>query len=90
MQQLQKIAHAQRFTCKSALIGCGGGDFGEVPAEDKEANLSELEAGEGRILARYKQAYKLQGDIYINTYFSESNEGNLDYNNTMIMYCDEY
>lgn len=66
------------------------GDFGEVPAEDAEANMNELESGEGRALGRYKKAHKLEGDIYINAYFSESNPGELDFNNTMIMYCSEY
>lgn len=57
--------------------------------EDTQANLEELEEGEGRIVARYEKAHKLETDIYIITYFSESMEG-LDYNNTTILYINEY
>lgn len=66
------------------------GDYGTVPAEDTDANNSELAAGEGRIVARYKAAEGLQEDIYIIAAFSESMADNLDANNTMIMYVSEY
>ena len=66
------------------------GDFGEVPAEDSDLNIQELESGEGHCLGRYKPKFKLLGDIYINSYFSEENPDDLDYNNTLVMYCNEY
>lgn len=65
------------------------GNYGEIPEQDVEANSRELEAGEGHILARYKQAHALKDDIYINAHFSKSSSG-IDYNNTLIMYCHEY
>ena len=65
------------------------GNYGEIPPEDTEANDQELAAGEGRIIARYKKAHNLQGDIYIIAYFSQSTEG-IDANNTTILYCSEY
>ena len=66
------------------------GDYGIVPAEDTDANNSELAAGEGRIVARYKAAEGLQEDIYIIAAFSESMADSLDANNTMIMFVSEY
>lgn len=65
------------------------GDYGEVPPEDTEANNSDLAEGYGHILARYKQAHNLTGDIYIECHFDKDHAGNIDYNNTMIMYPDE-
>lgn len=67
-----------------------GGDYGEVPAGDTDANNAELAAGEGRIVARYKAAYSLREDIYIIAVFSESMAGNIDANNIMILYVSEY
>lgn len=66
------------------------GDYGTIPAEDTDANNSELAAGEGRIVARYKAAEGLQEDIYIIAAFSESMADSIDANNTMIMYVSEY
>ena len=66
------------------------GDYGAIPAEDTDANNSELAAGEGRIVARYKAAEGLQEDIYIIAAFSESMADSLDANNTMIMFVSEY
>ena len=66
------------------------GDYGEVPPEDTESNNEELAAGEGKILARYKQAHKLEGDIYICARFSKSMPESLDANHILIMYCNEY
>lgn len=66
------------------------GDYGEVPQEDTDANNQELAEGEGKILARYKAKYKLEGDIYIIARFSKSMPASLDANHIMIMYCDEY
>lgn len=78
---------------KAYLMECvhrlWGGDFGTVPEEDTQSNLEELEAGEGRIVARYNKACKLEDDIYIICYFSATMDG-LDYNNTTIMYVNEY
>lgn len=65
------------------------GNYGEIPPEDTDANNAELAAGEGRILARYKQAYTLTDDIYIQSYFSQSTPGP-ECNNTLIMYRNEY
>lgn len=66
------------------------GDFGEMPEEDSELNIQELQSGEGHCLGRYKAKFKLVGDIYINSYFSEETPDDLDYNNTLVMYCSEY
>lgn len=66
------------------------GMYGEVPEEDTEQNNAELEAGEGRIVARYKKEEKLTDDIYIIAYFSESNPGDIDFNNITILYTWEY
>lgn len=66
------------------------GDYGTIPADDTDANNSELAAGEGRIVARYKAAEGLQEDIYIIAAFSESMADSIDANNTMIMYVSEY
>jgi len=64
------------------------GDYGEIDEEDTAANNQDLQEGEGHILARYKAAYNLERDIYIEAHFSESVPG-VDANNTMIMYCNE-
>lgn len=66
------------------------GNYGEIPAEDVEANNNDLKDGEGHILARYKKAGKLDGDIYINAEIYAAEPDNLDGNNVMIMYCNEY
>ena len=65
------------------------GDYGEVPPEDTEANNSDLAEGYGHILARYKQAHNLTGDIYIETHIDKDHTGDIDYNTTMIMYPEE-
>jgi hypothetical protein len=65
------------------------GDYGEIPAEDTDANNAELEAGEGRIVARYKAKYSLEDDIYIIACFSQEIPG-IDANHVMIMYVTEY
>lgn len=64
------------------------GDYGEVPQEDTDANNADLLDGEGHVLARYKARHNLEGDIYIESHFSESVPG-IDTNNTMVMYCGE-
>lgn len=66
------------------------GMYGQIPAEDTELNEEELKAGEGRIVARYEAQGNLAEDVYIIAYFSASNPGDLDYNNTTILYCSEY
>lgn len=65
------------------------GQYGEIPAEDTEANNMELESGEGRILARYKKAGRLKEDIYIIAHFSKSNP-DMEANHTIILYRSEY
>lgn len=65
------------------------GDYGETPPQDIEANNIELQAGAGRIVARYKAAEDLKKDIFIIAHFSDQEQGN-DYNYTTIMYTDEY
>lgn len=66
------------------------GDYGEICAEDTEANNTELDEGFGHVLARYKARHALESDIYIETHFSADMDiSELDYNNTMIMYCNE-
>lgn len=66
------------------------GDFGKMSQEDSEANMEELERGEGRIVARYEKTGALENDVYIIVYFSEAMRGNLDFNNGTILYVNEY
>lgn len=56
-------------------------DWGIVPDEDKASNYADLEAHEGRILARYKTP---SGDIYITMEFYEEPPV------VMLMFRDEY
>lgn len=72
------------------LLSCYTGDYGTVPPEDVEANNADLEEGYGHILARYKAKYKLTEDIYINIHFDRDHLDDVDYTNTMIMYCGDY
>ena len=72
------------------LLACYSGDFGSIPAEDTEANNNDLQSGYGHILARYKARHKLTEDIYINIVFDRDHLDDIDYTNTMIMYCGEY
>ena len=66
------------------------GDYGEICAEDSAANNRELFDGFGHILARYKPQGALTGSIYIEAHFcADVDISNVDYNNTMICYCDE-
>ena len=74
------------FSCVDRFYS---GDYGEVPPEDTAANNAELEAGEGRIVARYKAAQGLEEDVYIIAYFSDSNREE-DYNYTSIFYVSDY
>lgn len=66
------------------------GMYGQISPADGLANDEELKSGEGRVLARYEAREKLDQDIFIIAYFSESNQGDHDYNNTTVMYCSEY
>ena len=66
------------------------GMYGKMGPDDTELNEEELRAGEGRIMARYEAQGKLTEDIYIIAYFSQSNPGDIDYNNTTVLYCGEY
>lgn len=65
------------------------GHYGITPLEDVKSNMSELEDGEGRIVARYEGGDILEGDIYIIAYFSFTEPG-ADCNYTTILYCNEY
>lgn len=79
--------HAYVVSCLRRFYS---GDYGEICAEDTAANNSDLAEGCGHVLARYKPAGALTGDIYIETHFSSDVDiSDVDYNNTMIMYCDE-
>ena len=62
------------------------GDYGEICEEDTQYNNADLAAGEGHVLARYKQAEKLTGDIYIEAHFYAPMLNDIDYTNTLIMY----
>ena len=79
--------HDYIVTCLNKLLR---GDYGKLGEEDTNANNKELEAGEGKILARYPKAGKLSGDIYIIAYFSEEMAGDIEANHIMIMYPEEY
>lgn len=66
------------------------GDYGEICDEDAGYNNEELADGYGHVLARYKAKHSLTEDIYIEAHFSVNVDiSDVDYNNTMIMYCDE-
>ena len=63
-----------------ALARYMGGDWGDLPAEDKEMNDNAVKApGSDRILARYNLKF---GDIYIITEWDRSY--------TTLMFCSEY
>lgn len=65
------------------------GDYGDcISEEDRKANDRELMSGEGHILARYPKRYKLEDDIYISVYFSESSN-DPDNNKLLVMYVSE-
>lgn len=76
------------------ILDCLGryfaGDFGTIPEDDTAANLADLEAGGGHVLARYKAAGALTDDIYINAVIDENAPDVVDVNNIMVMYCNEY
>ena len=77
------------FYILSCLERFYSGDYGEICEEDTAANNRDLEDGTGHILARYKQAESLTGDIYIEASFYEPMFRNIDYTNIMIMYPHE-
>ena len=56
---------AMRETVFKSLDRFFAGDWGEVPDEDKAANNRDVQAQEGRVLARYGTP---SGDIYIICY----------------------
>lgn len=74
------------FYILSCLNKFLAGDYGEVPPDDTAANNEDLAAGEGHILARYKQAEKLESDIYIEAHFYEPKLDDIEYSQIMIMY----
>lgn len=65
------------------------GDYGEICEDDTAANNADLAAGDGHILARYKGAGALEGDIYIESHFYYKKLDDIDYTNTVIMYPQE-
>lgn len=65
------------------------GDYGEICADDTAANNADLAAGDGHILARYKQKHNLRGDFYIEAHFYAPRLSDPDYTQIMIMYPDE-
>lgn len=65
------------------------GDYGEICEEDTAANNSDLKEGYGHVLARYKQAESLKGDIYIESHFDRDNLNDINYSQTVIMYPEE-
>lgn len=75
---------------KMCLEKLFSGLYGQISEGDDAANAAELRSGEGRIIAKYEAQEKLTQDILIVAYFSQSNQGNPDYNNTTVMYCSEY
>ena len=84
-----KDAHTLQYVV-SCLQRFYKGDYGEICAEDAGYNNEELADGYGHVLARYKPAGTLTDDIYIEAHFSvDVDISDVDYNNTMIMYCDE-
>ena len=97
VMQTRGAAAAERSddgTTHNYMIDClmrlYAGDYGKVPQEDTDANNAELEAGEGRIVARYAKRHALTDDIYIIATFSQSMPDIIDANNIMIMLCGEY
>ena len=65
------------------------GDYGEICKEDTQYNNDDLQSGYGHVLARYKQAYELTGDIYIESHFDKDHLNDIDYTQTLIMYPEE-
>lgn len=74
------------FSCLRRFFS---GDYGEIPAEDTESNRRELQAGTGRIVARYKGQGRLKQDFYIISYFTEGRT-EPDYNYTSVLYLMDY
>ena len=71
------------------LLRLYAGDYGELCQDDIDANNDELAAGEGRIVARYKQAHQLTGDIYIIACF-DAGVDDINANYITVIYCSEY
>lgn len=65
------------------------GDFGEIPPEDVQANLEDIQAGTGHCYARYKQYGTLTADLIIEAMFSEDYPGDINYNYVMLCYLME-
>jgi len=78
--------HAYILTCLSRFFS---GDYGEICEEDTQANNSDLEAGDGHILARYKGEANLKGDIYIEAVFYFEKLEDINYSYVIIMYPEE-
>lgn len=73
----------------NCLMRLYSGDYGEIPPDDTDANNKELEAGQGRIVARYKKAEQLEEDIYIIAEFDDSTD-DINSNYLTVLYCSEY
>ena len=85
---MQKYLETRKYISES-LTRFYAGDYGAIPPEDVEANNAELEAGRGRILARYEGYGEMTNDIYIIAYF-DVNDDDRACNYTTILYCHEY
>lgn len=68
------------------------GSQGQTAEEDQAANLAELAAGFGRVVTLWKtpEALGLSDDLFIITYFDKDHPGDIDYNNTTVMFCSDY
>ena len=78
--------HAYILNCLKRFFS---GDYGEICEEDTQANNSDLAAGDGHILARYKGQASLKGDIYIEAMFYYEKLDDINYSYIMIMYPEE-
>lgn len=86
---IQNAGPVQREYIARCLDRFFTGDYGEIPPEDTAANNSELEAGAGRIIARYKPAEGMAEDFYIMAYFDQDRP-EIDCNYTSVFYCSDY
>ena len=79
--------HGYILKCLSRLYA---GDYGNIAPDVTAANNEELLAGAGKLLTRYGKSEKLTGDIYIIAAFDNKDPENVDANNIMIMYREDY
>ena len=81
-----EAAHNYIIEC---IVRCYQHDYGMMPPEDVKANEAEIEAGEGRIVARYEAGPGMSEDMYVIVYFSDSHP-ETDYNYTTACYVSDY